>query len=129
MSRELDKVRKTRNASVTVDAVEERAVTERGVTERGLTVAPMLFSNLGDLFTLRYSSTEVFSEDGELHVKMKETRYRDGRITSEECEGTLDRQAYDRLLEQTQGYFLQQAAGFMRLLYAPFLHHNRRDGE
>lgn len=71
------------------------------------------------LFTFRYASTEMFTQDGNLHVKMKETRYQDGRLSSKECEGTLNTEAYDRLVSDAHAYFLNQSAGFMRMLFAP----------
>lgn len=58
---------------------------------------------------------------------MKETRYEDGRMKSEECEGTLDRQAYNQMVSEAQGYLLDQAANFMRLLFAPFSRGRRHD--
>jgi len=72
-------------------------------------------------FTFRYSSTEIFSEGGNLHVKLRETRYEDGRLKSEECEGTIDRQAYNQMMTEAQGYFLNQVANFTRLLFAPLI--------
>ena len=78
------------------------------------------FSQPSGFFTFRYSSTEVYSQGGNLHVKMKETRYRDGRLTSEECEGTLDQQACNQMVNEAQGYFLNQMSSLMKLLYAPF---------
>jgi len=82
-------------------------------------------------FTFRYSSTEIFSEGGNLHVRMRETRYEDGRLKSEECEGTLDRQAYNQAMREAQGFFLNQVANFTRMLFAPLLSppRNRRHDE
>lgn len=77
-------------------------------------------------FTFRYSSTEIFSEGDNLHVRLRETRYEDGRLKSEECEGTLDRQAYNQVMSEAQGFFLNQVANFTRLLLAPLLPPSRR---
>lgn len=104
MSRELDTMR---DALVPLDNPEQRGY-------------PAPWLRPSSMFTFRYSSTEIFSEGGNLHVKMKETRYENGRIQSEECEGTLDRQAYEQAVSQAQGYFLNQMANFVRLLYSPF---------
>jgi hypothetical protein len=71
-------------------------------------------------FTFRYTSTELFSQDGNLHMKRRETRYQDGRLTSEQCEGTLERQAYERMVNQAQAHFMQQLDGWLRLLYSPW---------
>lgn len=105
MSREIDKVRD--KALEPFDDTQERGY-------------PLGWPRMSGMFTFRYSSTEIFSEGGNLHVKMKETRYEDGRIKSEECEGTLDRQAYDRMVDEAQGYLLNQMANFVKLLYSPF---------
>jgi hypothetical protein len=104
MSREIEKLDKV---PVVVDKGE--------VTD----AAPTPLPYAGGLFTFRYSSTEMFTRDGNLHVKMKETRYQDGRLSSEECEGTLNTEAYDRLVSDAHAYFLNQSTGFMRMLLAP----------
>lgn len=112
MGTELDKVRKGVN-----DALARRDGGE--LTDPGAVVSP--WSPPKGFFTFRYSSTEIFSEGGNLHVKMRETRYEDGHLKSEECEGTLDRQAYQQMVNEAQGYFLNQVANFTRLLLAPLL--------
>lgn len=114
MSRELDKVRGA------IVPIEERDTGKN---------YPAPFSKPSGFFTFRYSSTEIFSQGGDLHVKMKQTRYEDGRLTSEECEGTLDRQACGRVVAEAQGYFLGQMANFVRLLYLPFAPRGRQREE
>ena len=108
MSTELDRVRKSVN-----DALKTREGGE--LADPRTIVSP--WSPPKGFFTFRYSSTEIFSEGGNLHVKMRETRYEDGRLKSEECEGTLDRQAYN----------LNQVANFTRLLFLPFARGRRHD--
>ena len=108
MRRELDKLR---NVPSTLDAHDAEQLSVP-------LASPM--QQFGKLFTFRYSFTEIFTQDGDLHVRMKETRYQDGKLTSEECEGTLDGRAYDRMVEEAQTYFLNQTAGFMRMLVTPF---------
>lgn len=83
-------------------------------------LAPQL-QPLQGMFSFRYSSTEVYSQDGHMHVRMKQTEYQDGRLRSEECEGRLDQAAAERMMLQAQQQFLSQAFGFARLLLAPFL--------
>lgn len=122
MGTELDKVRKSAN-----DALAPR--------EGGSLTDPLHsgspWSPPKGFFTFRYSSTEIFSEGGNLHVCLRETRYEDGRLKSEECEGTLDRQAYNQAMSEAQGFFLNQVANFTRLLFAPLLSssRNRRHDE
>ncbi len=89
--------------------------------------ASALMPRPGGFFTFRYSSTEIHAEGGNLHVKMKETRYQDGHLKSEECESMLDRQAYQRMVTEAQGYFLNQMTSLARLFYLPFSRGRRHD--
>ena len=114
MNKELDRVRQ--NADDALVTREER-----------LPQFPSPWSVPSGFFTFRYTSTEIYSEGGNLHVKMREMRYEDGRLKSEECEGMLDRQAYQQMVSEAQGYFLNQMAGMARLLFAPFLRGGRYD--
>jgi len=118
MSRELDKVRQRTN-----DALAERKGGE--ITDPHSLVTP--WAPPKGLFTFRYSSTEIFSDGGNLHVRLRETRYEDGRLKSEECEGTIDRQAYNQIMGDAQAYFLNQVANFTRLFFAPLLGGRRHD--
>jgi len=118
MGRELDKVRRGAN-----NALATRENTS--LAEVRDTISP--WSTPSGFFTFRYSSTEIFSEGGNLHVKLRETRYEDGRLKSEECEGTIDRQAYNRMMSEAQGYFLNQVANFTRLLFAPLISSSSRE--
>lgn len=116
MGTELDKVRQSAN-----DALAARS--DGNLTDPQLIASP--WSPPKGFFTFRYSSTEIFSEGGNLHVRLRETRYEDGRLKSEECEGTLDRQAYNQAMSEAQGFFLNQVANFTRLLFAPLLSSSR----
>lgn len=118
MSRELDTVRGRRERDALITA-----------EDRDTANYPVPWARPGGLsgmFTFRYSSTEIFSEGGNIHVKTTQTRFQDGRFSSEECEGTLDRRAYDRMVTDAQGYFLNQMSNFVKLLYAPFSSRARR---
>jgi len=111
MRKELEKVSGVRDALVPREGGE--------LAERRDTVSP--WPSPSGFFTFRYSSTEIYSEGGNLHVKLRETRFQDGRLKSEECEGTIDRQAYNQMMSEAQGFFLNQVANFTRLLFAPLL--------
>ncbi|HJV54280.1 MAG TPA: hypothetical protein VJ652_22640 [Noviherbaspirillum sp.] len=71
-------------------------------------------------FTFRYSYTEVSAHGGDAHVKRRETRFEDGKFITEECEGTVGRDAYDRMVEQTQQMFIEQMNQAMKMFYLPF---------
>jgi hypothetical protein len=63
--------------------------------------------------SFRYSSTEVSVVDGRTRIKSRQTRFEDGKLTSEAFEGELDRSAYDRMVDQAQRYFLRSLALFL----------------
>lgn len=111
MNRELDKVRGD------VVTLEEQD-TNRYPAPLAQPFSP--FGNMSGFFTFRYSSTEIYSQGQNLHVKMSSTRFEDGRLMTEQCEGTLDRQAYNRMVDEAQRQLLNQMAGFARLLFSPF---------
>jgi len=118
MGTELDKVRKSVDGALV-------SREDGNLADSRKLVSP--WSPPAGFFTFRYSSTEIFSEGGNLHVKMRETRYENGRLKSEECEGTVDRQAYNQMMGEAQAYFLNQVANFTRLLFAPFARGRRHD--
>jgi hypothetical protein len=113
MSRELDKLRQS-----IINAAEQD-------TKR----VPVPLARPGSLFNFRYSYTEVSSHGGNLNVRMKQTQFQDGKLTSEECEGTLDRRAYDAVTREAQEEFLNQVGQLMRLFWLPFSGRGRRRDE
>lgn len=112
MSRELDKVKQSM-----VTAAEDAAH------------SPVPIARPNSFFSFRYSYTEVSSQGGNLNVKMRETRFQDGKLVSEECEGMLDRNAYDAVIREAQQQFLNQIGNFFKLFYLPFSGRDRRGGE
>ena len=64
-------------------------------------------------FNFRYSSTEVSVVDGRTHIKSRQARFQDGKLTSEAFEGELDRSAYDRMVSQAQRSFLRALTLFL----------------
>jgi hypothetical protein len=110
MSRELDKLK-----HAIIDAPRQEVAH-----------AAVPISSPNSFFTFRYSRTEISSQGGNLSVKMKETRFQDGKLISEECEGTLDRNAYDNIVREAQQQFLNQVGSFMKLFFLPFSGGDRR---
>lgn len=110
MSRELDRLRDSMIAQAEQDSAQ----------------FPVPFGKANSFFSFRYSRTEISSYGGHFNVKMKETRYQDGKLVSEECEGSLDRDAYDAMVREAQSQFFNQIGDFIRLLYLPFSGRDRR---
>lgn len=75
---------------------------------------------LGSFFTFRYSYTEISARGGDAHVRHSETRFEEGKFVTEECEGTVDSAAYDRMVEQSQQYVAQQMDLAMKMFFLPF---------
>lgn len=72
------------------------------------------------MFSFRYTYTEISTRGGQAHVRRSETRFEDGKLISEECEGRLDGDAYQRMVDQSQRYFRDQMVQAMRLFFLPF---------
>jgi len=64
--------------------------------------------------SFRYSYTEITASGGKAHLRTKNTRFEDGRLTSESFEGVLEGGAHDHLIQQTQQYIADQTAQFLR---------------
>src|SRR6059058_2554759 len=72
--------------------------------------------------SFRYSYTEMSVLGGKAHVKSRNARFEDGKLTSEAFEGELDRNLYDRAVSDAQRYFADQTALFLKSLslFLPF---------
>ena len=72
--------------------------------------------------SFRYSHIEVTAHGGKAHLRARNTRFEDGKLTSESFEGELEGSAYEQLVKQTQQYVANQTAQFLRAfsLFLPF---------
>lgn len=64
-------------------------------------------------FNFRYSSTEVSLIDGKTRIKSRQTRFEDGKLTSEAFEGELHRSAFDQAVRETQRQFWKSLSLFL----------------
>jgi hypothetical protein len=64
--------------------------------------------------SFRYSYTEVSAAGRGARVKASHARYEDGRLTTEQFEGELDRDVYERVVRDAQHRFLDQWGVFLR---------------
>jgi hypothetical protein len=72
---------------------------------------------VNSFFSFRYAYLEIAAQGGKVYVKSRETRFENGRLIAEECEGALDHDAAQRMLLDAQRQFIEQ----MTLLMKPFL--------
>ena len=86
-------------------------------------------SRANPFVSFRYSYTEISALGGKAHVKSKQVRLEDGRLTAEAFEGDLDRTVYDQMVNAAQHYFLAQTALFVNSLslLLPFSRNPRSD--
>jgi hypothetical protein len=81
--------------------------------------------------SFRYSYTQMSVLGGKAHVKSRNARFEDGKLTSETFEGELDRSAYDRAVSDAQRHIGDQMAQFFKSLslFLPFsrIHRSDRD--
>ena len=99
--------------------VARRAVTD---TERNAIEVIEPRSGRRVFSSFRYSHIEVTADGGKAHLRARNTRFEDGKLTSESFEGELEVGAYDELVERTQQYVAHQTAHFLRAfsLFLPF---------
>ena len=79
--------------------------------------------------SFRYSYTEMSVLGGKAHVKSRNARFEDGKLTSETFEGELERSAYDRAVSDAQRDIGEQTAQFLKSLslFLPFFRTHRPD--
>lgn len=78
--------------------------------------------------SFHYSYREISSVNGRTHIRSKEKRFADGRLESEEFEGTLDGHVYDEMVTGLQRQFLDRVEALMRpfSMFLPFGPRDRR---
>jgi len=83
---------------------------------------PAPASRSHSFLSFRYSYTEMSVLGGKAHVKSKNARFEDGKLTSETFEGELDRSAYDQAVSDTQRRIGEHTAQFLKSfsLFLPF---------
>jgi hypothetical protein len=73
-------------------------------------------------FNFSYSITEVSAQGGRTHVKSRQTRFEDGKLTSEAFEGELDHGVYEGMVQQAQQVVADQTTMLLKSLswFLPF---------
>jgi len=79
--------------------------------------------------SFRYSYTEMSVLGSKAHVKSRNARFENGKLTSETFEGELDRSAYDRAVSDVERSIGDQTAQFLKSfsLFLPFFGTHRPD--
>jgi hypothetical protein len=79
-------------------------------------------SYVNPFFSFRFSYTEVSSNGEKTHVQARETRFENGKMTSQTFEGTAGPEVYNEAVTAMQNHFVNQTAFFMKSLslFLPF---------
>jgi hypothetical protein len=72
------------------------------------------FGAFSPFFSFHFSRTEVTSFGGRTHVKSRSTSFDGAKLAHESFDGELDRDAYDRLVEQAQAQVAAQVSWLMQ---------------
>ena len=84
---------------------------------------------MSPFISFHYSYREISSINGRTHIRSKEKRFANGKLESEEFEGTLGGHAYDRMVSDLQRHFLNQMEAFLKpfSVFLPFASRDRKD--
>jgi hypothetical protein len=66
------------------------------------------------MFSFRYSSIEISATGSTAHVKRREARFENGKLKSEQFEGTIDRNVYDSYVRDFHDRLLRQTSLLMK---------------
>jgi len=103
MSRELDRI---------------RHALMRRIDDEAAYPAPSFAAD--SFFSFRYTRTEISARGGVAHVKRRQTRFENGRLVTEESEGTVDVAAYEQMVNEAQRNVAEQMTQAMKLFFLPF---------
>jgi hypothetical protein len=76
-------------------------------------------------FSFTYSHREVSLSGGKTRIRSREYRFENGKLESEEFDGTLDAAAYRNAVAAVHDLAMAQARNFLQL-FSAFLPFNRR---
>ena len=64
--------------------------------------------------SFHYSYKEISSMNGQTRIRSKEKRFANGKLESEEFEGTLGGHVYERMVSDMQRHFVSQMEAFLK---------------
>ena len=79
--------------------------------------------------SFHYSYKEISSINGHTHIRSKEKRFANGKLESEEFEGTLGGHVYERMVSDMQRHFFNQMEALLKSfsMFLPFGSRDRND--
>ncbi|MRR14389.1 hypothetical protein EG833_02970 [archaeon] len=79
--------------------------------------------------SFHYSYKEISSINGHTHIRSKEKRFVNGKLESEEFEGTLGGHVYEKMVSDMQRHFFNQMEALLKpfSMFLPFGSRDRKD--
>ena len=74
-------------------------------------INPMSFCS--PFLSFRYSYRSIYSDGVNTHVKAKERRFENGKIESEDFEGTMEKSVYNQVVKEMHPYLAMQMDFFL----------------
>jgi hypothetical protein len=94
--------------------LKEKGKTDLGKQDRDESdiINPMSFYS--PFLSFRYSYRSIYSDGVNTHVKAKERRFENGKIESEDFEGTMEQSVYNQVVKEMHRYLAMQMNFFLR---------------
>ena len=83
---------------------------------------------ISSFISLHYSYKEISSVNGQTQIRSQEKRFANGKLESEEFEGTLGGHVYDKMVSDMQRHFFNQMEALLKP-FSMFLPHVSKDIE
>jgi hypothetical protein len=85
---------------------------------------------MSPFISFHYSYREISSMNGQTQIRSKEKRFTNGKLESEEFEGTLGGHVYDNMVSDMQRHFFNQMDALLKpcLMFLPIGFKDRKDG-
>ncbi len=86
--------------------------------------------NMSPFISFHYSYREISSVNGLTQIRSKEKRFANGKLESEEFEGTLGGHVYDGMVSDMQRHFFDQMEALLKpfSMFLPFGTRGRKEG-
>ena len=96
------------------NTLEEKGKTylEKQDQEENDVINPLSFCS--PFLSFRYSYRSMYSDGINTHVKAKERRFENGKIESEDFEGTMEQSVYNQVAKEMLRYLTMQVDFFLR---------------
>lgn len=103
-----------------IDGRDAQKATEKANADEIEVLEPV--KRMFPFISFHYSYREVSSADGQTRIRLKQKRFANGKLKSEEFEGMLQGYVYDRMAQDMQKFFFNQIEAILKpiSMFLPF---------